>query len=433
MIFSFVACDNPTVEPKQYTVTFETGIEAKIDAVKVEEGKTVARPEDPKIEGMVLVGWYLGEEEYDFATPVKADITLKAVWGKGVATEEELNAEIAAGTKLICLTKDINATDHIRLINGETLTLDLNGKNINLGEKVIIMYANEQGEMSFKGASLDVVGKGKISTAADFVFCVTGTSNPEKNAKVNLSIGKDVIIEGTNTGDNATVIAVFDENKKSYDVVIDIYGTVKGKQPLWISGNIKNTDERAPKINIHENAKIIAPDASGIYIAGYSRVVIEKDAEISSVEGNAIAIAAGELTVNGAILTGGNVYGYDPGYGGSITSNTASAIFVKQHTTRLPVKVVVNSGKFNAFVPFFQATGETAAVAPKPELVEISIKGGEFTCTSEEEIKISVKSNDKEGFITGGTFSVAPKKTYVAEGYELKQDGTNWTVVKSAK
>ena len=84
-----VSCDNKPVEPKEYTVTFETGTESKIEAVKVEEGKTVARPKDPENAGMVLVGWYLGEVEYDFTTPVKADITLKAHWGKKIVKEED--------------------------------------------------------------------------------------------------------------------------------------------------------------------------------------------------------------------------------------------------------------------------------------------------------------------------------------------------------
>ena len=426
MIFSFVACDNPTVEPKQYTVTFETGIESKIDAVKVEEGKTVARPEDPVNEGMVLVGWYLGEEEYDFAIPVKADITLKAVWGKGVANEAELNAEIAAGTPIICLTSDITAMGDIVIADGKTRTLDLNGKNIVLGDKRIILGADGEN----KGAELSVIGSGIISKETSYpVFRITGTADESKNSKIHLTIGKNVTVDGL------YAVSVFQEKGKnaSYDVAIDIYGTVKGEQPLYVSGNIQNTDERAPKINIHENAKVMCTGASGIYIAGYTRVVIDENAVITSEKGNAINFSAGELEINGAIMTGGNEYGTDPGSGGSISSEASSAIYVKQHTTRLPVKVVVNSGKFNAFVPFFQATGETATVAPKPELVEISIKGGEFTCTSEDAVKISVKSNDKTGFITGGTFSVEPAKDYIAEGYELKQDGTIWTVVKSSK
>ena len=48
--------------------------------VKVQEGETVTRPADPQKEGMIFAGWYAGETEWNFDTPVTEDITLKAHW-----------------------------------------------------------------------------------------------------------------------------------------------------------------------------------------------------------------------------------------------------------------------------------------------------------------------------------------------------------------
>lgn len=430
-----VSCDNKPVEPKEYTVTFETGTESKIEAVKVEEGKTVARPKDPENSGMVLVGWYLGEVEYDFTTPVKADITLKAIWGKGVATIANLKAEITAGTPIICLTEDITLTEDLSIDNGQDIKLDLNGKNLVLGNNAIYLSSDNYKGTSYKGASLSIIGQGAISSTKNVVFNITGSHNAEKDSKINLSLGKDVIVESTNTENDASVIAVFPgwdgetETNNCYNVTVDIYGKIKGKQPVYVNGLIINT-ENASLINIHENAQIDCIDDSGIYIAGYSNVAIGKDAVINSTA-NAISIASGKLEINGAILTGGNKGGVDPGFGGSISSNTGSAVFVKQHTTNNSLEVVINDGKFNAFIPLYQHKGQHAT--PKPDKVKLSIKGGEFTCTSEESVKITVQSEDKTGFISGGIFSVAPATKYIADGYEAKATGTNWTVVKIAE
>ena len=83
MIFSLVSCDEPPMEPKQYTVTFETGCETEIKAVKVAEGEKVSKPEILLTkEGFTFAGWTLEDAIYDFDTPVKADITLVAKWDK---------------------------------------------------------------------------------------------------------------------------------------------------------------------------------------------------------------------------------------------------------------------------------------------------------------------------------------------------------------
>ncbi len=58
--------------------------------VTVEEGKTVAEPEDaPTKDGYDFSGWYDNETEFDFTTPVTADLTLKAKWiEKGAVTHK---------------------------------------------------------------------------------------------------------------------------------------------------------------------------------------------------------------------------------------------------------------------------------------------------------------------------------------------------------
>ncbi len=63
-----------------YTVTFDTDGGSSIQSQKVEKGKTVKEPTSPTKENSVFDGWKLGEDTYDFSTPVTSNITLVARW-----------------------------------------------------------------------------------------------------------------------------------------------------------------------------------------------------------------------------------------------------------------------------------------------------------------------------------------------------------------
>ena len=62
-----------------YTVSFDV---AGVAAQAVAYGSTATKPADPAMEGYLFVGWFLGDAEYDFSTPVTADIALTAKWEK---------------------------------------------------------------------------------------------------------------------------------------------------------------------------------------------------------------------------------------------------------------------------------------------------------------------------------------------------------------
>ena len=87
-----------------HTVTFDYGYENKADTLSVEHGSMVTKPADITREGYKFLGWYVGEEEYNFDTPVTGDLTLTAKWGK------DYNAEFY-------LLKNVNV---IPLENGST-------------------------------------------------------------------------------------------------------------------------------------------------------------------------------------------------------------------------------------------------------------------------------------------------------------------------
>lgn len=76
------------VKPVTHTVTFWDGLESTEDlVVEVVDGQTVERPDDPTCVGWTFVGWFSDiylTQEYDFSTPVTANLTLYAKWEESV-------------------------------------------------------------------------------------------------------------------------------------------------------------------------------------------------------------------------------------------------------------------------------------------------------------------------------------------------------------
>ena len=62
-----------------YTVTFQSEGGSEV-ASQIRANAPAARPADPTKEGYTFIGWYNGESEWDFETPVTADLTLTAKW-----------------------------------------------------------------------------------------------------------------------------------------------------------------------------------------------------------------------------------------------------------------------------------------------------------------------------------------------------------------
>ena len=69
-------------EGEMYTVTFDSNGGTTIRSKKVNENDIVIKPTEPKREGYKFLGWYLGDEEFDFDTKITSNITLTAKWEK---------------------------------------------------------------------------------------------------------------------------------------------------------------------------------------------------------------------------------------------------------------------------------------------------------------------------------------------------------------
>ena len=78
-----VTDDGGTIEDGAYeTVKFNSDNGAQAKEEKVLRGQKVSNPAAPTKLGHTFTGWYLGDEKYNFDTPVTAPLTLTAKWEK---------------------------------------------------------------------------------------------------------------------------------------------------------------------------------------------------------------------------------------------------------------------------------------------------------------------------------------------------------------
>ena len=78
-----------------YTVTFNTDGGSAVASVEVKRNETITKPSNPTKDGYKFVSWQVDGVDYDFSTPVKENMTIKAKWEK----EEEEKTTTKKGSK----------------------------------------------------------------------------------------------------------------------------------------------------------------------------------------------------------------------------------------------------------------------------------------------------------------------------------------------
>lgn len=145
---------------------------------------------------------------------------------------------------------------------------------------------------------------------------------------------------------------------------------------------------------------------AAIYHPHYGRLVVNGGV-IQGLAG--IEMRAGELEIAGGLIKGGDgEFTYVPNGGGSTSDNVALAVM--QHSTKLPIKIDISGGTFEATEAFAQMIiqkNEQEAVGK----IDLSIAGGEFKGDVYSE---NFTVADDKGFVSGGSFSNATVGGYLA-------------------
>ena len=90
------------VQPKIFKVTFDSNGGTDVDAQDVKTNANATTPANPTKDGYNFVGWYNGEDKYDFAEPVRSNLTLVAKW-----------AEINASASFVERPFSVSATKNV--------------------------------------------------------------------------------------------------------------------------------------------------------------------------------------------------------------------------------------------------------------------------------------------------------------------------------
>lgn len=154
---------------------------------------------------------------------------------------------------------------------------------------------------------------------------------------------------------------------------------------------------------------------AAIYHPHYGRLVVNGGV-IQGLAG--IEMRAGELEIAGGLIKGGDgEFTYVPNGGGSTSDNIALAVM--QHTTKLPIKIDISGGTFEATEAFAQMNvqkNEQEAVGK----IDLSIAGGEFKGGIYSE---NFKDADDKGFVSGGSFSDRAVGDYLAPDAAVAVNG----------
>ena len=281
------------------------------------------------------------------------------VYAANVATETELETALAGTDPIITLTADIELTKSLevgRIVTLDLKEFDITAKDTMTDDSLIIVL---------HGGALTIEGTGSVVAP---------------NAKARIAVK---MTKAGNTEDFC--------NNNPAKLVLNS-GTLKGTS-FGISGN--GNDDRVNTI-IEINGGKVEGDSTGIYHPQAGKLTING----GTVEGvTGIEMRSGDLVVNGGSIIGTGAPAASTGNGNGPTT-VGAGIAVAQHTTEKNISVVIKGGNVQGYSALYESNPQSNTTIDK---VVLKIEGGNFEAINNG--TDAIYSEDKDNFITGGTFS----------------------------
>ena len=89
-----------SVSDLTYTVTFQSNGGSPVEEEFIMAGEKAIEPVYPVKEGYVFLGWYIGDEVFDFTKGISKDISLEARWKKEDDSSKENPEELKVGDRV---------------------------------------------------------------------------------------------------------------------------------------------------------------------------------------------------------------------------------------------------------------------------------------------------------------------------------------------
>lgn len=192
-----------------YTVTFQSEGGSEV-ASQIRANTPAARPADPTKEGYTFIGWYNGESEWDFETPVTPDLTLTAKWQLNQYT---ITFDTAGGSEVPSITQDYGTaitppaaparTGYTFAGWDKAIPSTMPAENITLTAR----WTVNQYTITFKPEN----GGQDIVIKQDYGTAITAPANPTKTGYT--FAGWDKTIPSTMPAGDMTITARWTENR----------------------------------------------------------------------------------------------------------------------------------------------------------------------------------------------------------------------------
>ena len=166
------------VEGELYTITFDSNGGSEIRSRRVGENGNVIRPEDPVREGYTFVGWYLGDEAFDFATEITSDLTLTAHWEEITEEGNGGNGGNTGGGFIDVSSISLNfRTIYLEIGETKTVTARISPSNA----------TNQTVTWSSSNTNVATVSNGNITGVGTGIVTITATAGG-KSASVQVNV-----------------------------------------------------------------------------------------------------------------------------------------------------------------------------------------------------------------------------------------------------
>lgn len=281
----------------------------------------------------------------------------------------------AHGELEIKLLNNIVINKPINVPAGANVVLDLNGHSITPSED--LSYSGGMITV-VHGASLTINGEGTVGGYAPNLMAVLQLTNKDFMNDANPA---NLIINGGHyIGKNYCICGNGNPGR--------------GNTKVIINGGIFDTYSNDSSViyNPQENSSIII---NGGKLIGAN---------------TGIEMRSGDLTINGGYIESLNAPASVTANGNGTTA-VGSAVAICQHTTKKSINVVINDGIMKGYHAFYQANpqkNEEEAIA----LIQLTINNGSFIANYGS--SLPVYSENKIGFVKGGSFSPALDEKYRA-------------------
>ncbi|HHX80134.1 MAG TPA: hypothetical protein GX692_03615 [Acholeplasmataceae bacterium] len=332
------------VEIPLYTVSFETDGGSVVEAQNVFEGEKATEPAVPTKEGFAFAGWFTDagfENEFDFDTPITADITLYAKWNPLVKVMIEANGGIVklGGNEITYLY--LNPGEVLPELVCERKFYNFDGWFTDLNLTVPFELDTQITEEITLYAAWSEAEATEINTVEDFVAFL----NDPKEKRYVLTGDIDMTDQTYTPKSFAGIL-----DGQGYTISNLTYsGGDRAGLFTYLRGVVKNI--------VFENASITSSGRAGLIAGEIDRtgVVIEN-----------IVINGLEVTGNNGNGVGGIVAVIKAGEGGATFSNI-----------RIDNATVINTGNKNAGIIVAYSRGIGATIINDIHLSNIYVKATE--------------------------------------------------------